>query len=146
MVEVTGRDSAAQRYITPLDAQNQTNPAQYAQRLEAMGAGIINDLTHPADAIQSMADSAAHMLEHDPGRFVGSLLPNLATDGVGDIAAETAETAGAGLEDARLRAATAPTRPARRHRRLGMPFKKVLVKRTMSAVQACMDAGLGPGR
>ena len=30
------------------------------------------------------------------------------------------------------------------HRRLGMPFKKVLVERTSSAVRACMDAGLAP--
>lgn len=30
------------------------------------------------------------------------------------------------------------------HRRLGMPFKKVLVERTRAAVQACMDAGLAP--
>jgi hypothetical protein len=30
------------------------------------------------------------------------------------------------------------------HRRLGMPFKKVLVERTRTAVQACMDAGLAP--
>lgn len=30
------------------------------------------------------------------------------------------------------------------HRRLGMPFKKVLVERTATAVQACMDAGLAP--
>jgi AcrR family transcriptional regulator len=30
------------------------------------------------------------------------------------------------------------------HRRLGMPFKKVLVERTVTAVQACMDAGLAP--
>ncbi|GHE90170.1 TetR family transcriptional regulator [Amycolatopsis deserti] len=30
------------------------------------------------------------------------------------------------------------------HRRLGMPFKKVLVERTVAAVQACMDAGLAP--
>lgn len=30
------------------------------------------------------------------------------------------------------------------HRRLGMPFKKVLVERTTSAVQRCMDAGLAP--
>jgi AcrR family transcriptional regulator len=30
------------------------------------------------------------------------------------------------------------------HRRLGMPFKKVLVERTAAAVQACMDAGLAP--
>jgi AcrR family transcriptional regulator len=30
------------------------------------------------------------------------------------------------------------------HRRLGMPFKKVLVERTAEAVQRCMDAGLAP--
>ncbi|HEY0816367.1 MAG TPA: TetR/AcrR family transcriptional regulator [Pseudonocardia sp.] len=30
------------------------------------------------------------------------------------------------------------------HRRLGMPFKKVLAERTRSAVQQCMDAGLAP--
>jgi AcrR family transcriptional regulator len=30
------------------------------------------------------------------------------------------------------------------HRRLGMPFKKVLVERTATAVQRCMDAGLAP--
>jgi AcrR family transcriptional regulator len=30
------------------------------------------------------------------------------------------------------------------HRRLGMPFKRVLVERTAVAVQACMDAGLAP--
>lgn len=30
------------------------------------------------------------------------------------------------------------------HRRLGMPFKKVLVERTTTAVQACMNAGLAP--
>jgi AcrR family transcriptional regulator len=30
------------------------------------------------------------------------------------------------------------------HRRLGMPFKKVLAERTSVAVQDCMDAGLAP--
>jgi AcrR family transcriptional regulator len=30
------------------------------------------------------------------------------------------------------------------HRRLGMPFKGVLVERTRSAVQNCMDAGVAP--
>lgn len=30
------------------------------------------------------------------------------------------------------------------HRRLGMPFKKVLVERTAAAVRACMAAGLAP--
>lgn len=30
------------------------------------------------------------------------------------------------------------------HRRLGMPFKQVMVERTIEAVQACMDAGLAP--
>ena len=30
------------------------------------------------------------------------------------------------------------------HRRLGMPFKEVMVARTIAAVQACMDAGLAP--
>ncbi|WP_228835036.1 hypothetical protein [Nocardia abscessus] len=30
------------------------------------------------------------------------------------------------------------------HRRLGMPFKEVLVARTRSAVQRCMAAGLAP--
>lgn len=30
------------------------------------------------------------------------------------------------------------------HRRLGMPFKRVLVERTAESVQACMDAGLAP--
>jgi AcrR family transcriptional regulator len=30
------------------------------------------------------------------------------------------------------------------HRRLGMPFKQVLVERTAAAVQRCMDAGLAP--
>jgi AcrR family transcriptional regulator len=30
------------------------------------------------------------------------------------------------------------------HRRLGMPFKKVLVERTVAAVQRCMDAGRAP--
>ncbi|MCR6483227.1 WHG domain-containing protein [Amycolatopsis sp. OK19-0408] len=30
------------------------------------------------------------------------------------------------------------------HRRLGMPFKEVMVARTVDAVQACMDAGLAP--
>jgi AcrR family transcriptional regulator len=30
------------------------------------------------------------------------------------------------------------------HRRLGMPFKKVLVERTIAGVQRCMDAGLAP--
>src|SRR4051812_10275617 len=30
------------------------------------------------------------------------------------------------------------------HRRLGMPFKQVLVERTVAAVQRCMDAGLAP--
>jgi AcrR family transcriptional regulator len=30
------------------------------------------------------------------------------------------------------------------HRRLGMPFKEVMVARTIEAVQACMDAGLAP--
>jgi AcrR family transcriptional regulator len=33
---------------------------------------------------------------------------------------------------------------SRVHRRLGMPFKRVLVERTTIAVQACMDAGLAP--
>ncbi|WP_027342006.1 TetR/AcrR family transcriptional regulator [Hamadaea tsunoensis] len=30
------------------------------------------------------------------------------------------------------------------HRRLGMPFKEVMVARTVDGVQACMDAGLAP--
>ncbi|KDN22711.1 TetR/AcrR family transcriptional regulator [Amycolatopsis rifamycinica] len=30
------------------------------------------------------------------------------------------------------------------HRRLGMPFKEVMVARTTEAVQACMDAGVAP--
>ncbi|WP_196814451.1 TetR/AcrR family transcriptional regulator [Nocardia sp. BMG111209] len=30
------------------------------------------------------------------------------------------------------------------HRRLGMPFKEVMVTRTVDAVQRCMDAGLAP--
>jgi AcrR family transcriptional regulator len=30
------------------------------------------------------------------------------------------------------------------HRRLGMPFKEIMVARTIEAVQACMDAGLAP--
>ncbi|NUR24734.1 MAG: TetR/AcrR family transcriptional regulator [Catenulispora sp.] len=30
------------------------------------------------------------------------------------------------------------------HRRLGMPFKEVMVARTVEGVQACMDAGLAP--
>jgi AcrR family transcriptional regulator len=30
------------------------------------------------------------------------------------------------------------------HRRLGMPFKEVMVARTIEAVQACMDAGQAP--
>ncbi|MEU0793335.1 TetR/AcrR family transcriptional regulator [Amycolatopsis sp. NPDC005961] len=30
------------------------------------------------------------------------------------------------------------------HRRLGMPFKEVMVARTVDAVRACMDAGLAP--
>ncbi|MEU4522993.1 TetR/AcrR family transcriptional regulator [Amycolatopsis sp. NPDC024027] len=30
------------------------------------------------------------------------------------------------------------------HRRLGMPFKEVMVARTVEAVQACMDAGVAP--
>jgi AcrR family transcriptional regulator len=30
------------------------------------------------------------------------------------------------------------------HRRHGMPFKEVMVARTIEAVQACMDAGLAP--
>ena len=30
------------------------------------------------------------------------------------------------------------------HRRLGMPFKQVLVERTAEAIQECMDAGLAP--
>lgn len=30
------------------------------------------------------------------------------------------------------------------HRRLGMPFKEVLLERTRSAVQRCMDAGVAP--
>ncbi|NIH81351.1 TetR/AcrR family transcriptional regulator [Amycolatopsis viridis] len=33
---------------------------------------------------------------------------------------------------------------SRVHRRMGMPFKQVLVDRTTAAVQACMDAGLAP--
>lgn len=98
------------RTINPMDPQNQTNPAQYAQRLEAMGTGIVNDLVHPSDAIQSMADNAGHTLMHDPGRLVGSLLPNLAigavTDGAGDIAAEAAETAGTGVDEAAAVAAS----------------------------------------
>ncbi len=30
------------------------------------------------------------------------------------------------------------------HRRLGMPFKEVMVERTRAAVQRCMDAGVAP--
>ncbi|HEY3608574.1 MAG TPA: TetR/AcrR family transcriptional regulator [Pseudonocardiaceae bacterium] len=30
------------------------------------------------------------------------------------------------------------------HRRLGMPFKEVMVQRTVDAVQRCMDAGIAP--
>ena len=30
------------------------------------------------------------------------------------------------------------------HRRLGMPFKEVMVERTRTAVQRCMDAGVAP--
>jgi AcrR family transcriptional regulator len=30
------------------------------------------------------------------------------------------------------------------HRRLGMPFKEVMVERTVTAVRRCMDAGLAP--
>jgi AcrR family transcriptional regulator len=30
------------------------------------------------------------------------------------------------------------------HRRLGMPFKQLLIERTVEAVQRCMDAGLAP--
>ncbi|MFE3001861.1 TetR/AcrR family transcriptional regulator [Nocardia sp. NPDC059246] len=30
------------------------------------------------------------------------------------------------------------------HRRLGMPFKEVMVQRTIDSVQRCMDAGLAP--
>jgi hypothetical protein len=30
------------------------------------------------------------------------------------------------------------------HRRLGMPFKQVMVQRTIDSVQECMDAGIAP--
>jgi hypothetical protein len=30
------------------------------------------------------------------------------------------------------------------HRRLGMPFKQVLVQRTIDSVRECMDAGIAP--
>lgn len=30
------------------------------------------------------------------------------------------------------------------HRRLGMPFKEVMIRRTSEAVQRCMDAGIAP--
>jgi AcrR family transcriptional regulator len=71
----------------------------------------------------------------------------------GDAAAAACDDAGSALR-ARLlaQAAWAQEHPglykvlheSRVHRRLGMPFKKVLVERTTAAVQACMDAGLAP--
>lgn len=71
----------------------------------------------------------------------------------GDAAAAARDNAGAALRARILAQATwAREHPglykvlheSRVHRRLGMPFKKVLVERTTTAVQACMDAGLAP--
>jgi hypothetical protein len=92
------------RTINPLDPNNVTHPAQYAQNMLAIGKGVAHDVTHPLETFQSMADSTAQALQHDPGKFIGELLPSVAvgalTDGAGDIAAGAAETASAGAEEA----------------------------------------------
>jgi AcrR family transcriptional regulator len=71
----------------------------------------------------------------------------------GDAAAESCEDPATALRARILaQAAWARTYPglykvlheSKVHRRLGMPFKQVLVERTTTAVQACMDAGLAP--
>lgn len=92
------------RTINPLDPNNVTHPAQYAQNMLAIGKGVAHDVTHPLETLQSMADSTAQALRHDPGTFIGELLPTVAvgvfTDGAGDIATGAAETASAGAEEA----------------------------------------------
>lgn len=71
----------------------------------------------------------------------------------GDAAAEACEDPATALRARILaQAAWARTHPglykvlheSKVHRRLGMPFKQVLVERTAVSVQACMDAGLAP--
>jgi AcrR family transcriptional regulator len=73
--------------------------------------------------------------------------------GTGDAAAAAASDPAAALR-ARILAQAAWAREhpglykvlheSKVHRRLGMPFKEVMVARTIDAVQACMDAGLAP--
>ncbi|MEV6640553.1 TetR/AcrR family transcriptional regulator [Amycolatopsis sp. NPDC051371] len=73
--------------------------------------------------------------------------------GTGDAAAAAAPDPAAALR-ARILAQAAWAREhpglykvlheSKVHRRLGMPFKEVMVARTIDAVQACMDAGLAP--
>lgn len=73
--------------------------------------------------------------------------------GTGDAAAAEAPDPAAALRARMLtQAAWAREHPglykvlheSKVHRRLGMPFKEVMVARTIDAVQACMDAGLAP--
>lgn len=89
--------------INPADPQNTAHPAQYAQRMATLVQGVGHDLAHPIDTAESMADNARSEIAHDPGRFLGALLPNLAmgmvTDGAGEVAGEAAETAATGAED-----------------------------------------------
>jgi AcrR family transcriptional regulator len=73
--------------------------------------------------------------------------------GIGDAAAAEAPDPAAALRARILtQAAWAREHPglykvlheSKVHRRLGMPFKEVMVARTIEAVRACMDAGLAP--
>ncbi|MEV7037885.1 TetR/AcrR family transcriptional regulator [Amycolatopsis sp. NPDC051061] len=73
--------------------------------------------------------------------------------GTGDAAAAEASDPAAALR-ARILAQAAWAREhpglykvlheSKVHRRLGMPFKEVMVARTIDAVRACMEAGLAP--
>jgi AcrR family transcriptional regulator len=73
--------------------------------------------------------------------------------GTGDAAAAAASDPAAALR-ARILAQAAWAREhpglykvlheSKVHRRLGMPFKEVMVARTIDAVRACMEAGLAP--
>ncbi|WP_153415836.1 TetR/AcrR family transcriptional regulator [Nocardia macrotermitis] len=73
--------------------------------------------------------------------------------GVGDAADAAAGDPGRGLRARMLaQAAWAQAHPglykvlheSSVHRKLGMPFKQVMVERTVDAVQRCMDAGIAP--
>lgn len=92
------------RAVNPLDPAHLNNPGQYAMTMLSMGRGVAHAVEHPIDTLQSMADNAAEEIQHDPGRFIGALLPNvavgLATDGAGEVATEVTETAAAGAEEA----------------------------------------------